>query len=103
MSFIESTQLKILQNVIEARLNDFEAGFLDKEEAIKDFSFLIGECVKKSNEDLEKKFQKSLRLLMHLVDLQNGASLISYKDDWERTMSEIYKFLGDCEKDLESE
>lgn len=35
----------------------------------------------------------ALRLLRDLADLQNGAPLESYRQQWEATMYEVYPFL----------
>ena len=43
-------------------------------------------------------FDESLRLLRDLADLQNGAPLYQYKDEWEETMKLVYCFLNKWEK-----
>lgn len=37
--------------------------------------------------------QEALRLLRDLADLQNGPPLERYREEWERTMKEVYAFL----------
>ena len=38
-------------------------------------------------------FNEALRLIRDLAELQNGAPLVTYEADWNKTMSEIWSFL----------
>jgi len=44
-----------------------------------------------------KKSKKAIRLLSDLADLQNGAPLETYKEEWEKTMYEVHDFLNKYE------
>ena len=39
-------------------------------------------------------FGESIKLLRDLADLQNGAPLERYRQEWEETMKQIYDFLN---------
>ena len=38
-------------------------------------------------------FGESIKLLRDLADLQNGAPLERYRQEWEETMKQVYDFL----------
>jgi len=46
---------------------------------------------------LNKLKTKAIRLLSDLADLQNGAPLETYKEEWEKTMYEVHDFLNKYE------
>lgn len=39
-------------------------------------------------------FGESIKLLRDLADLQNGAPLERYRQEWEETMKQVYDFLN---------
>ena len=39
-------------------------------------------------------FGESIKLLRDLADLQNGAPLEKYRQEWEETMEQVYDFLN---------
>jgi hypothetical protein len=39
-------------------------------------------------------FGDSIKLLRDLADLQNGAPLEQYRQEWEETMEQVYDFLN---------
>ena len=39
-------------------------------------------------------FGESMKLLRDLADLQNGAPLERYRQEWEETMEQVYDFLN---------
>jgi hypothetical protein len=39
-------------------------------------------------------FGESIKLLRDLADLQNGAPLEQYRQEWEETMEQVYDFLN---------
>ena len=39
-------------------------------------------------------FGESMKLLRDLADLQNGAPLEQYRQEWEETMEQVYDFLN---------
>ena len=39
-------------------------------------------------------FGESIKLLRDLADLQNGAPLEQYRQEWEETMDQVYDFLN---------
>ena len=43
------------------------------------------------------KFDKALKLLKDLADIQNGAPLEQHRTEWEKTMDEVYTFLNQHE------
>ena len=43
------------------------------------------------------KFDRALKLLKDLADLQNGAPLEQHRTEWEQTMDEVYTFLNQYE------
>ena len=43
------------------------------------------------------KFDRALKLLKDLADLQNGAPLQQHRTEWEQTMDEVYTFLNQHE------
>jgi hypothetical protein len=47
------------------------------------------------------KFAQAIELLRDLADLQNGAPLERYREEWEKTIKDVYNFLekheGECE------
>lgn len=45
----------------------------------------------------EKPNKRTLQLLRDLADLQNGAPLESYREEWEKTMDEVYTHLKEHE------
>ena len=57
---------------------------------------LIAECRKIRGKDT--CFEESLKLLRDLADLQNGAPLVTYEEEWNKTMDEIWQFLDKHEK-----
>lgn len=40
------------------------------------------------------KFDRALKLLKDLADLQNGAPIEQHRTEWEQTMDEVYTFLN---------
>lgn len=38
-------------------------------------------------------FSEALRIMRDLAELQNGAPLVTYEADWNKTMSEVWSFL----------
>jgi hypothetical protein len=49
---------------------------------------------------MNEKFNKSLRLLRELFDLQNGAPLPTYEKEWLKVMTEIDTFLLENESKI---
>ena len=39
-------------------------------------------------------FGESIKLLRDLADLQNGAPLEQHRQEWEKTMEQVYDFLN---------
>ena len=55
----------------------------------EDFNETLGSSIY-----LVSTFKQALRLLRDIADLQNGAPLEIYRQEWEQTMNEIYEFLN---------
>ncbi len=49
------------------------------------------------NEENKQKLKKAVSLLQDLAEFQNGSPLVQDKDDYDRTMNEIWKFLKENE------
>lgn len=43
------------------------------------------------------RFDRALKLLKDLADLQNGAPIEQHRTEWEQTMDEVYTFLNQHE------
>jgi hypothetical protein len=64
-------------------------------EPVEDLNQLI-KTIKKQMQKQEK-FKKALHLLRSLADVQNDAPLEKYREEWKRTMREVYDFLHEHE------
>ena len=43
----------------------------------------------------EKDFKKAVDLLTDLAELQNGAPLVRYEKEWNKTMEEVWDFINE--------
>jgi hypothetical protein len=62
---------------------------------------IFGDSIIKTDlgkKEYESLFKNSLQLLRDLADLQNGAPLEKYRDEWEETIQEVYNFLNEHEE-----
>ena len=46
----------------------------------------------------EKDFKKAVDLLTDLAELQNGAPLVRYEKEWNKTMEEVWDFINEFTK-----
>lgn len=59
---------------------------------------LANDFIQTESDEVEvDKFDRALKLLKDLADLQNGAPLEQHRTEWERTMDEVYTFLNQHE------
>ena len=42
-----------------------------------------------------EKLKEAIRLLRDLAELQNGAPLVRYEKEWNKTMVEVWDFIND--------
>ncbi len=53
------------------------------------------EFIQTESDEVEvSKFDRALKLLKDLADLQNGAPIEQHRTEWEQTMDEVYTFLN---------
>ena len=42
---------------------------------------------------MEKELKEAIRLLTDLAELQNGAPLVTYEKQWNKTMEDVWEFI----------
>jgi hypothetical protein len=73
---------------------------VDKRQAFNDkaFDYMMEQGKKLTNPSPSIEFQKALGLLRDLADVQNGAPLETYREEWEAIMEATHKFLSEHEE-----
>lgn len=87
----EESTLFSINDIMNNRLDVYKYGHANRDRVKSNIQAFVDQYA-----DMKEKL-KAIKLLRDLADLQNGPPLETYLEEWEKTMKEVYDFLGKYE------